>query len=54
MITAPPAAPDAAELARLGIVRVVTERFDVGRYRFNNLGDALAEAKRSPHADNDS
>jgi hypothetical protein len=54
MIVTPPTAPDAAELARLGIIRVVTERFDVGRYCFTNLRDAIAEAKRGPHADNDS
>jgi hypothetical protein len=51
MTTTPPAAPeaDAAEMARLGITRVSTERFDVGPYRYANLADALAEARRGRH-----
>lgn len=49
---APPAA-DGAELARLGIVRVNTERFHVGPYRFANLADAIAEAKRGRVPGND-
>ena len=37
---------DEAMLARLGILRVPTERFEVGPYRYANLADALAEAGR--------
>jgi hypothetical protein len=42
-----------AELKRLGIRRVATEQFQVGGYRYTNLGDAIAEAKRAPAPDND-
>jgi hypothetical protein len=54
MIAAPPG-PDAGpdELARLGISRVATEHFLVGRYRYGNLADALAEAKRVRTPEND-
>jgi hypothetical protein len=52
MTTIPPAA-DAAELARLGITRVSTERFHVGPYRYANLADAIAEARRGRVAGND-
>jgi len=40
-------ATDAAALAKLGIVRVPTERFEVGPYRYTNLSDALAQARRA-------
>ena len=36
-----------AELARLGITRVQTERFDWGPYGYSNAKDAIAAAKRS-------
>lgn len=47
--TAPPpaASANAAELVRLGISRVRTEHFEVGPYRYSNLADALAEARRA-------
>ena len=41
---APYASPN--ELVRLGITRVQTEHFEVGGYRYSNLADALAEARR--------
>ena len=50
-MTAPAASPtpvpemDAAELARLGITLVSTERYQVGPYRYGRLADAIAEAK---------
>jgi len=44
-VVAPPA-PDSAELARLGIVRVQSEHFLVGPYRYSSLPDALAQARR--------
>lgn len=37
---------DEMELARLGIRRVETEIFLWGDYRYSNLRDALAAAKR--------
>ena len=54
----PPGAPASrhaspAELARLGIRRVRTEHFQVGRYRYANLADALAAARRAPVPGND-
>jgi len=52
MTTTPPEA-DPAELARLGIIRVSTERFHVGPYRYANLADAIAEAKRGLVPGND-
>ena len=38
---------DEAELARLGIERVQTETFLWGGYRYTNLGDAVAAARRA-------
>lgn len=38
--------PRADDLDRLGIVRIATERFEVGDYRYDRLADAVAEAKR--------
>lgn len=38
--------PSADEVDRLGIVRIATERFEVGGYRYERLADALAEARR--------
>jgi hypothetical protein len=37
---------DDVELARLGIERVQTERFDWRGYRYSNARDAIAAAKR--------
>jgi hypothetical protein len=37
---------DEMELARLGIKRVQTDSFHYGEYRYTNLRDALAAAKR--------
>ena len=45
----PPAdrsAAPAGELERYGIVRVPAEHFEYGGYRYTNLADAVAEAKR--------
>jgi hypothetical protein len=38
---------DAAQLDRLGIVRVMTESFTWGGYRYGNARDAIAAATRS-------
>jgi hypothetical protein len=37
---------DTAELDRLGIVRVMTESFVWGGFRYGNVRDAIAAAKR--------
>ena len=37
---------DETELARLGIKRIQAEIFLWGEYRYNNLRDAIAAAKR--------
>jgi hypothetical protein len=37
---------DETELARLGIKRVQTDIFHWGEYRYGNLRDAIAAAKR--------
>lgn len=53
---APPPLPsemDPAALARLGIVRVASEHFTVGPYRYAKLADAIAQAKRGRNAEND-
>lgn len=43
----PPVASDIAEqMATYGITRVPVEYFHVGKYRYSNLDDAVAEAKR--------
>ena len=47
------AAADAAELARLGIIRIPSEHYLVGPYRYARLSDAIAAAKRAPIAEND-
>jgi hypothetical protein len=49
---APPAAFDEGadaqeQLVRLGIVRVASEYFQVGPYRYTNLPDAKAQAERA-------
>jgi len=45
-----PAFDDAADaeeqLARLGIVRVMRDSFEVGPYRYTSLADAKAQAER--------
>jgi len=52
MTSSAPASPgtvpemDAAELGRLGITLVSTERYQVGPYRYGSRADAPAEAKR--------
>lgn len=38
---------DEAELARLGVERVPTERFEWGGYRYTHARDAIAAAKRA-------
>ena len=38
---------DSAELERLGIVRVMTESFAWGGYRYGSARDAIAAATRS-------
>jgi hypothetical protein len=43
----PPVAPDIADqMATYGITRVPVDYFHVGKYRYSNLDDAIAEAKR--------
>jgi hypothetical protein len=41
-----PAEEKSAQLARYGILRVATEHFTVGGYRYSKIEDAVAEAKR--------
>jgi hypothetical protein len=48
----PPEA-DSAELKRFGIVRVTSEQYLVGPYRYSSRADAIAEARRHPPAGND-
>lgn len=43
---APPADDISRDPERHGIVRVATEHFEVGGYRYSRLGDAVAEAAR--------
>ena len=53
---AAPALPldaDESELAGLGIVRVRTEHYQVGPYRYAKLADAKAQALRGRIAEND-
>lgn len=37
-----PASPES-----LGVTRIVSETFAVGRYRYTNLADAIAQARRT-------
>lgn len=56
MTPTPPPLPmemDPGALARLGIVRIATEHFLVGPYRYTKLADAIAQAKRGRSPDND-
>lgn len=46
------AALDSADMAGLGIARVPADHFEVGGYRYTNLGDAVAEARRRRSAGN--
>lgn len=36
------------EMIKLGITNHPIDRFHYGEYKYTNLGDALAEAKRNP------
>ena len=48
---APPVAPNIEEqMARYGITRVHMDYFHVGKYRYTNLDDAIAEAERRQSA----
>ena len=38
------------EMAKYGITFAQTGQFFYGDYRYTNLADAIAEAKRHPHA----
>lgn len=42
-----PITTEAQIMARYGIVRRSVDFFHIGPYRYTNLGDAVAEAKRS-------
>ena len=45
--TSPAFSPKAAEeMAKYGITRVPVDYFHYGKYRYTNLEDAIAEAKR--------
>ena len=44
---------DSAELARLGITLVRTDRYHVGPYRYGTLAEAVAETKRRRVPGND-
>ena len=47
----PPVAPDIVEqMATYGITRVPVDYFHVGKYRYTNLDDAIAEAQRQQPA----
>jgi hypothetical protein len=39
----PPVSPES-----LGVTRIVSETFAVGPYRYTNLADAVAQARRTP------
>ena len=43
---APAPGTPATEHERYGLVRIATERFEIGGYRYDRLADAVAEAKR--------
>ena len=47
----PPVGSDIADqMATYGITRVPVDYFHVGKYRYTNLDDAIAEAKRQQPA----
>ncbi len=49
--SSPAVAPQATEeMAKHGITRVSVDYFYYGGYRYTNLEDAVAEAKRHPRA----
>jgi len=41
-----PSAETESELTRYGIVRVPADHYEFGGYRYTNLADAVAEARR--------
>lgn len=41
----------ASELERHGVIRIATERFEFGGYRYERLADAVAEARRQNAGD---
>lgn len=45
---APLTEAESAEMVQLGIVRRPIDSFSVGGYRYSNLKDAVAQAKREP------
>jgi hypothetical protein len=50
MVGGPAQAPDAlsSDASDYGIRRVTIEQFEFGGYRYTNLNDAVAEARRHP------
>ena len=50
--SSPSLSPEAAEeMAKYGIVRIPVDYYYVGKYRYTNLEDALAQAKRQKASD---
>ncbi len=48
----PSMSPEAAEeMAKYGITRVPADYFRLGEYRYTNLKDAVAQAKRQKRSD---
>lgn len=45
----PPSLEDEQEMERYGIIRIPVDYFHYGRYRYTNVRDAIAEAKRDQH-----
>lgn len=50
LATASAAGAETALLAEHGIARVPADRFDVDGYRYTNIADAIAQAKRAREA----
>ena len=48
--TASAAESETALLAEYGITRIPAERFDVDGYRYTNVADAIAQARRTREA----
>jgi len=49
----PDVAPDVAHrMVRYGIIRVPVDYFHLGEFRYSNLEDAIAEARRQQPVDN--
>ena len=42
---------NAEDMAKYGITRVPVDYFHVGGFRYTNLSDAIAQAKRQQHPD---